>query len=340
MKYNLCILGGTCTDKYLYLVYTGSRILQVEKETGIAIDIIELKNAENRFWEYVNIFCQDKKIIMCPFNGDKIAIYENGETYYHNLGLGDNMQILAATFAQNELVMLSQKTEGFLSFNIETHKVNEIKTEHGFCGIPTVNETNEILWIIDRKGQVIENNQGKISILYQGNQKLKKYHRDNIGEYFIYLNGEVWKRSETEVCKLALLPDMSHADIGCYSMDGVLYIVYLDRNLIYIFSEKHVDTLTGDDCRYWTDEDGTVTILTVMPDQIHGGFYLYTNYKHKVIYLGLHGEIIEKPIYVRKQKPEMYMQEVRSDDLQSYFNASGYSKDVKIATLEDWITKI
>lgn len=340
MKYNLCILGGTCTEKYLYLVYTGSRILQVEKETGIATDIIELGKARNRFGEYVNIFYQNEKIFMCPFSGDNLAIHENGDTSYHNLGNGDNMQILAATFTQNEIVMLSQKTEGFLFFNIESHKINEIKTEHGFCGFPTTDKINQIFWIIDRKGQVIENDQGKINILYQGDQKLKKYHRDNTGEYFIYLNGEVWKRSETQVIKLALIPDMLHAEIGCYSMDGILYIVYLDRNLIYVISEKQFNILTENDCKYWTDEDETVTILTIMPDKYYGGLYLYTNYQHKIIYLGLHGEVIEKTIFVRKQKPEMFMQEIRSDDLQSYFQASGFTKGVEVATLEDWITKI
>lgn len=340
MKHSICILGGTCTEKYLYLIYTGNRILQIEKKTGIAIDIIELKEARNRFLEYSYTVCQPPKIFLCPFLGDKLALYENGDIFYYDFGLGEDMQIVAAMLVQDELVMLSQKTESFLSFNIKTHKINEIETEHGFCEFPTMNKMNDIFWMIDRKGQVIENAQGKIRILYQGNQKLKKYHRDNTGEYFIYLNGEVWKRSENETNKLAMLPDMPHANIGCYSMDGVLYIVYLDRNLIYVISEKQVSRLTEDDCEYWTDEDGVEILPTIMPDKYQDGLYLYTNYQHKIIYLGLHGEIIEKQVYVRKQKLDMLMHEIQSDDLQSYFEASGYSKDKGIGTLADWITKV
>lgn len=339
MKNSIYILGGTCTEKYLYLIDTGNCILQVEKKTGIATDIIELKNAKNRFWEYFYIFCKNEKIFVLPFYGDKLAIYENGDIFYHDLGHGEDMQIVAATLTQNKLVMLSQKKEGFLSFNIESHAINEMKIEHGFCGAPTIDKVDDIYWIIDRKGQIIENNQGKIKILYQGDQKLKKYHRDNTGEYFIYLNGEVWKRSGNERNKLAIIPDVSHADIRCYSMDGVLYIVYLDRNLIYIISENHLIRLTKDDCQYWTDEDETVIWPVIMPDQYQGGIYIYTNYQHKIIYLDLQGEIIEKLVYVRKQKLDMFMYEVESDDLQSYYEC-GYSKGLKSCTLMDWLTKI
>lgn len=340
MKYSLCTLGGTCTEEYLYLIYAGNRILQIEKKTGIATDIIELEKTKARFMEYFHIFCKNKKIFVCPYRCNQLVVYENGEVFYYDLGFGEDIQIAAATFAQNELVMLSQKTEGFLSFNIKTHKINEIKTEYGFCGLPTIDKMDDIFWIVDRKGQVIENDQGKIRVLYQGDQKLKKYHRDHTGEYFIYLNGEVWKRSGNETIKLAMIPDVPHADIGCFSMDGVLYIVYLDRNLVYIISEKHISRLTEDDCKYWTDEDGAGVLLTIMQDKHHGGLYLYTNYEHKIIYLGLDGEIIEKPIYVRKQKPDMFMHEIRNDNLQSHFNAVGYSKGMEAGTLADWLTKI
>lgn len=340
MRYKFCIFGGTCTEKYLYLVYTGNRILQIEKKTGIATDIIELEKTRSRFMKYLCIFSQNEKIFVCPFFGDQLAVYENGDIFYYDLGFGEDIQIVAATLTQNELVMLSQKTEGFLSFNIKNHRINEIKTEHGFCESPTMNTKNEVFWIIDRKGQVIENDQGEITILYQGNQKLKKYQRDHTGEYFIYLNGEVWKRSGNATNKLAIIPDVSHANIGCYSMDGILYIVYLDRNLIYVISEKQLIRLTGDDCQYWTDEDGTVVVPTIMPDKYHGGLYLYTNYQHKIIYLGLGGEIVEKPIYVRKQKPDIFMHEIESCDLQSYFIATGYSKGVGAGTLAEWLTKI
>ena len=340
MKYSPCILGGACTEEYLYLTYTGNRILQIEKKTGIATNIIELEKARNRLLEFSGIFFQNERIFVCPCLGDQLAVCENGEVFYYDLGFGERMQILAATFAQDELVMLSQKTEGFLSFNIKTHKIHEIKTEHGFYMVPTVNKTGDIFWIIDRKGQVIENDQGEIRILYQGDQKLKEYYRDNTGEYFIYLNGEVWKRSGNETNKLAMIPDMPHANIVCNGMDGVLYIVYCDRNLIYVISEKRLIRLTRDDCQYWTDEEGTVVVPTIMTDKYHGGLYLYTNYQHKIIYLGLDGEITEKPIYVRKQKPDMLMREIRSDDLLSYLEEADYSKSMGAGTLADWITKI
>lgn len=340
MKYFICIVGGICTEKYLYMIYRHNNILQIEKETGIAINIIELEKARKRFMEYLCIFCQDEKILVCPYFGNQLTIYENGDFFNYDLGFGENIQILAATLTQDELVMLSQKTESFLSFNIKTHTISEIEIEHGFCGLPMIDKMNDIFWVIDRKGQIIENNRGEIRILYQEDQNLKKYHRDNTGEYFIYLNGEVQKRSGNEMNQLAILPDMSHANIECYSMDGVLYVVYLDRNLIYIISEKQVNRLTEDDCKYWTDEDGTVIMLIIMPDKYHGGLYFYTNYQHKIIYLGLHGEIIENPIYVRRQKPDVFMQEVQSDDLQSYLATGGYSKGVRTATLEDWLTKI
>lgn len=340
MKYSVCILGGTCTEKHLYLIYTCNRILQIEKETGIATDIIELEKARNRFLEFFYICCKNQKIFVCPFSGDQLAIYENGEVFYYDLGFGENMKISAATVAQNELIMISQKTEGFLSFNTNDHRLNEVKTEHGFCEVVSMDKMEEIFWVIDRKGQVIENNQGKIRILYQGDQKLKNYQRDNTGEYFIYLNGEVWKRSGKETNKLAMIPDILHADIRCYSMDGVLFIVCLDRNLIYVLSEKKVNRLTEEDCQYWTEEEGIVVIPTIMPDKYHGGLYLYTNYQQKIIYLGMDGEIIEKPIYVRMQKPDMLLHEIGSDDLQSYFEVTGYLKDIEVGTLEDWITKI
>ncbi len=340
MKYKTCIVGGTCTEEYLYLVYRGNSILQVEKKTGIATDIIELKEDRSYFMEYSYIFCQSKKIFACPFFGAQLALYENGEVFYYDLGFGENIQILAATLSQDEFVMLSKKTESFLSFDIITHKTNEIKIENGVCELPTTNKMNDIFWIIDRKGQVIENDRGKIRILYQGDQKLKKYHRDHTGEYFICLNGEVWKRSENGTNKLAMIPDVFHADIECFSMDGVLYIVYLDRNLIFVISEKRFIQLMEDDCKYWTDEDGTVIIPTIIPDKYHGGIYLYTNYQHKIIYLGLHGEIIENRIYVRKQKPDMLMHEIRSDDLWTYFEATGYSKGREVSTMADWLAKI
>lgn len=340
MKNSVCILGGTCTEKYLYLIYTGNRILQVEKGSGIVTDIIELEKAKNHLWEYFYIFCQNEKILLFPFHGDKLTICENGDVFYHDLGYGEDIQIVAATLAQNEFVMLSQKTESFLSFNMESHTVNEIKIEHGFCDSPTIDKMNAIFWIIDRKGQVIENDQGNIKLLYQGDQYLKKYHRDYTGEYFIYLNGEVWKRSGNERNKLAIIPDVSRADIRCYSMDGVLYIVYLDRNLIYIISEKQSIRLTEDDCQYWANEDGVVIIPIIIPDQYHEGLYLYTNYQHKIIYINLQGVIIEKLVYVRKQKLDMFMREVESDDLQSYYEACGYSKSLRGCTLADWLTKI
>lgn len=340
MKYRLYIFGGTCTKKYLYLIYTGNRILQIEKKTGIATDIIELGKTRNRFMEYFYISCQNDRIFVSPYLGDQLAVYENGDVSYYDLGFGEDIQILAAAFAQNELIMLSQKTESFLSFNIKDYRVNEIKTEHGFCEFPSVDKMDNIFWIIDRKGQVIENNQGEIRVLYQGDQKLKKYHRDHTGEYFVYLNGEVWKRSGNETNKLAMIPDVPHANIGCFSMDGVLYIVYLDRNLIYVLSEKKVNRLTEHDCRYWTDEEGTVVIPTIVPDKYHGGLYLCTNYQHKIIYLGLDGEIIEQPIYIRKQKLDMFMREIGSDDLQSYWEVAGYSKDIGAGTLAEWLTKI
>lgn len=267
-------------------------------------------------------------------------MYEHGDVFYYDFGLGEDVQIVAATLVQDGFVMQSQKIEGFLSVNIKTNKINVIKTEHEFYGAPVANKMNDVFWMIDRKGQVIENNQGEIRVLYQGDQKLKKYHRDNTGEYFIYLNGEVWKRSGNETKKLAMLPDMPDANIGCYCMDGVLYIVYLERNLIYVISEKQFYRWTEDDCHYWEDEDGVLTLPTIMPDEYHGGLYIYTNYQHKIIYLGLHGEIIEKPIYVRKQKPDMLTQEIRSDDLQSYFEASVRFNGMGVATLEDWIKKI
>ena len=339
MKNSICIFGGVCTEKYLYMIYRGNSLLQVEKKTGIATDIIELEKEQTCFMEYLHIYCHDKKIFVCPFLGDKLAVYEEGDVFHYNLGLGDSMQIVAVTLIQDELVMQSKKTEGFISFDIKTHKINEIKIEHGFCEDPTTSKMNEIFWTIDRKGQVIENDQGNLSILYQGDQKLKKYQRDNTGEYFICLNGEVWKRSGNVSNKLITIPDIGC--YGCYNMDGILYIVYFDRNLIYVISEKQVNKLEDDDCKYWTNEDGDVIIPTVMPDKYHGGLYLYTNYQHKIIYLGLHGEIIEKPIYVRKQKPEMFMYETRSDDLQSYLEAGGgVSKDRGVGTLEEWITKI
>lgn len=340
MKNSICIFGGICTEKYLYMIYRGNSLLQVEKKTGIATDIIELEKEQIRFMEYLHIYCHNKKIFVCPFLGDKLAVYEDGDVFHYNLGLGENMQIVAATLVRDELVMLSQKTEGFLSFNIKTHKTNEIKIEHGFCEYPTTSKMNDIFWTIDRKGQVIENNQGKIRVLYQGDQHLKKYHRDNTGEYFIYLNGEVWKRSGKEANKLAMILDMVSATIVCYSMDGVLYIVYLDRNLIYVISEKEVKKLTQKDCQYWTDQEGILVLPTIMPDKYHGGIHLYTNYQHKIFYLGVHGDITEKPVYVRKQKPEMFVREIQGDDLQSYFEVGGATKGVGVATLEDWLAKI
>lgn len=340
MKNSIFILGGTCTEDYLYMIYTGNRILQIEKKTGIATDIIEVEKARNRFMEYFCVFFHNNKLFLCPSLGHNLTLCENGDVFNYDLGFGEKMQIVAATITQNGFLMLSQKTESFLSFNLKTHKIDEIKIENGFCEFPTMDKMNEIFWVIDRKGQVIENNQGKIRTLYEGDQKLKKYHRDNTGEYFIYLNGEVWKRSGAKMNKLAMLPDMLYTNIGCFSMDGVLYILYLDRNLIYVISEKEVNELNKDDCWYWTDEDDVMILPTIMPDKYQGGLYLYTNYQHKIIYLGLHGEVIEKPLYVRKQKPDTLMQEIQSDDLQSYYDASCCSNGMGIATLEDWITKI
>lgn len=340
MEYSICVLGGICTEKYVYLIYAFSRILQIEKKTGIATDIIELEKASKRFMEYFHICCKNETIFVCPFCGDQLAIYENGDVFYYNLGFGEDVKISATTFSQNELIMLSQKTESFLSFNIKDHRVNEIKTEYGFCEVATMDKMGDIFWVIDRKGQVIENDQGKITILYQGGQKLRNYQRDNTGEYFICLNGEVWKRSGNKTNKLAMIPDILHANIRCYSMDGVLYIVCLDRNLIYVLSEKKVSRLTEEDCRYWTDEKGIAVIPTILPDKYNGGIYIYTNYQQKLVWLGVKGEIIEKPIHVRKQRLDVLMQEIRSDDLQSYFEESICFNGMEIATLEDWITKI
>lgn len=340
MKYSFCILGGICTEDYLYMTFIGNRILQIERETGIAIDIIELEKEIKPVQKYINIFCQNKKIFMCPFQGGELTVYENGNVFNYDLGFGGDVQILAVALVQDEFIMLSQKTEGFLSFNIKTHKLSEMKIEDGFCERPTMDKMNDVFWIIDRKGQVIENDQGKISILYRGDQKLKKYYRDYTGEYFICLNGEVWKRSGNKTKQLAVIPDIANADIGCYGMDGILYIVYLDRNLIYIISEGLFRKLAEDDCKYWIDEEGSLIVPTIMPDKYHGGIYLYTNYQHKIIYLGLCGEVIENPIYIRKQKLELFTQEIRSDDLQSYLEASDYSKKQAISTLADWIKKI